>query len=552
MRRLLPVAVLVGILPAASRADDVLQRELEADAVLRALVDELERNVAGLKLADLARPYFIEYAVSDSANAWVAGCFGALTDRQEGRDRSLRVDVRVGSYELDNTNFDGYGYWGFGGGSLEADLPLEDDYAALRRAIWWRTDREYKRAAEAFVRKQAFMAGKLIEDKPPDFSREEPVVHLEPRQELRVDLAALEELATALSAVTREFADLRDCAVGVSASRFNRYLVNSEGTRLRTAGSHYSVSLWATVQAEDGMELSDSFSVHVRRFDELPPLAELSARCRALVERLLAVKAAPRLTAGYAGPVLFEPPAAAVLFGYHFADRFAGGQRPVGSSSSPDDFAHKLGRRILPRFIDVVDDPTLERIGDVPVMGHYRFDDQGVRAQRVVLVENGRLKALLMSRNPSKEFSNSNGHGRGSYGADPEPGCLIVSADPAAGAAELREELIETCRDEGLEYGLRIVALRGSQPLVLYKVYPDGREELVRGAQIARIDLKDFKRMLAAGGEPYVRNTSSAGGQTLVVPALLFEELDVSKIDRDFDRPPILPAPLARPVAGGL
>jgi hypothetical protein len=267
--------------------------------------------------------------------------------------------------------------------------------------------------------------------------------------------------------------------------------------------------------------------------------------------------------------VLFEAEAAASIFSRHFAGRFAGGQRDVGSRSDPNDFAKKLDKRILPRFLSVVDDPTIETIADKPLMGYYKYDDQGVKARPVTLVKDGRLKALVMSRNPSKEFKQSTGHGRGIYGPRSATGCLMVTTSEGADPKALHQAMMEACEDEDLEYGIRIASLGsmsgggrasryaryfgrsgrggGNTPLLIYKVYPDGREELVRGAQIAQINLKSFKRILATGDTPFVLNRGArSSGHTVVAPAMLFEELDLTKIDQDFDRPPILPTPLAR------
>jgi hypothetical protein len=574
MKYIVGIALLAASLWLAPvRADDIVQQEMVRDVVLRALVNELERSQGGLKLEDLERPYFIEYGLLDYAGAYVSAELGAVTGRNENRGRSLRTDVRVGSYQLDNSNFAAGGYGGFGGfgsgGMFGAALPIEDDYNAVRQAIWWTTDRDYKDVAETLVKKKAFMESKVIEDKPPDFSREPAAVYFEDRLDVKLDLAGLEALATGLSEVFRDYPDIQDSDVSVSGYGGNKYLVNTEGSRLRLSGMRFSVSVRATVQAEDGMKLSDSLSVYGRKLDELPPRAELVQRCRKLAERLIAVKNAPLLTS-YTGPVLFDAEAATTIFWRRFGSAFGGGQRPVGSRSDPEDFANKLNKRILPRFLNVVDDPAPEVIAGLPAIGQYVYDDQGVKAQRVSLVEAGRLKALLMSRNPSKEFGQSNGHGRGMYGARASIGCLIVTADPASDAEGLKQELLDACADEGLEYGLRVCALGnvgdggsggyggyggmgygggwgGGSPLVMYKVYPDGREELVRGAEFARVDLKAFKRILAAGDTPYVLNTAGGvEGQTIVAPAMVFEELDLAKIDRDFDKPPILPTPLAR------
>jgi TldD protein len=547
MPRILAIALgclaLVATTTAADKETVTLDKALEQDTLLRAMIDELDRSMTGVHLEDLEKPYFIEYAANDAYGAWATAEFGAITGRNEYHQRIFRADVRVGDYELDNTNFSGGGWGGYGG---RASLPLEDDYNAIRQSIWWATDRQYKSVAETFVQKQAFMKSKLIEDKPNDFSKEEPVVYLETTIHPSFDLAPMEALANEVSAVFKEYPEVQDCGVSIGRVAGQAYLVNSEGTRLRENGRRYSFVAMVQVQADDGMELSDSFTVHARKNEDFPSADELKKRCREMTEQIIAVRDAPRVEESYAGPVLFEPAAAASLFAGRFASRFSGGQRPVGSRTSPDDFANKLNRRILPRFMNVVDDASIERIHDKPVLGHYKYDDQGVPPQRISLVEDGRLKALLMSRNPSKEYDQSTGHGRGFYSPRAAPSCMIVTAEPAATHDELVEELLEVVADEGLDYGIRIESMSGNSPLTMYRVYPDGREELVRGAQFANISLRAFKRMLAAGDEPHVLNSSGNPSTTIVAPAMLFEELDLAKIDRDFDKPPILTNPLAR------
>ncbi|UCF34576.1 MAG: hypothetical protein JSV78_04590 [Phycisphaerales bacterium] len=572
MRRAILALVLV-VFPAApfAKGEDTLSVEMKNDVLLRALVDELERNKGGLRLEDLEVPYFIEFGLSDTSSGTVSASLGAMTHRDDSRRRRLRTNVRVGSYELDNTNFRGGGGWYFGGGYGwygGASVPIEDDYNAIRQAIWWAADRGYKNVVETFERKKAEMKNLVIEDKPDDFSREDPAVYFEQHIEPAVDLGGFERMAVNLSGIFREYPDIQNSSVTVTGQLGNRYLVNTEGTRIRTSYRYYCVSATATVQADDGMEFSDSVSIPARKFEALPPLEEASGRCREMIENLIAVKNAPRLDETYTGPVLFDAEPAATLFFNRFASQFAGGQRPVGSRTSATDFENKLGKRILPRFIDVLDDPAMTEINGKPVLGHYVLDDQGVKAGPVTLVEKGRLQAQVMSRNPSKHFSKSTGHGR--------PGAttstLLVQVVNAANAAELKEQLLEICEDEDLEYGIRVASLGGmggerysrysfssydfdfpgygrggSMPLRMYKLFPDGREELIRGAELAGIDMKAYKRMPAAGDEPYVYNTGSgAHGKTVVAPAMLFEELDLAKIDRDFGKPPVLPSPLAR------
>jgi len=562
------VAVILGATDVA-KADAKVDEALKTDIVLRALVDELGRGQDGLVLVELPRPYFIEYGLQDANGASFTASLGAITNRHVGKSRRLQTEIRVGSFELDNTNFSDFGGFSFGsmfGMMGGASVPIEDDYEAVRQAIWWSTDREYKSVVETFGKKKAFMQNKIIQDKPNDFSRESAVIYLEDRKDLNLDATKLESLAIGLSNLFREYPDIQSSSVSTSGGRSNHYLVNSEGTCIRRAEAEFSVTIVASAQAADGMRFSDTFSRYARKWEELPSLEEFEKKCLAMSERLLAIRNAPRIDS-YSGPVLFDAPAAAAIFDAEFGYRFSGGQRPVGSSNDADDLANKLNKRILPRFLNVVDDSTQEVMDGVPLMGHYLYDDQGVPARRVSLVEQGRLKALLMSRNPSKEFSRSTGHGRGFYGSGASIGCLLVTAENGLSAEALRQEFIEAFQDEDLEFGLRVASLSeesadfsmgfsfedyygggggGTMPLALFKVYPDGREELARGVQIASVDLRAFKRILAAGDKPFIVNEGGGEGRTVALPALLFEELDLSKIDRDFDKPPVLPTPLAR------
>ena len=445
---MLTVALFSTAIPAvASPTEGAIAKELERDVILRAMVDELQRGIEGLKLEAMARPYFIEFAVRDARSGYVSAELGAVTRRNESPGRGLRVDVRIGSYELDNTN---YGSSGGGGGAGNVAMPVEDDYNAIRQALWWATDRDYKQVVEDFERKKAFMETKIIEDKPDDHSRETHVVHFDERLAPSLPMDELERIAVELSGVFRDYPEIQQSRVRIAAAAGNKYLVNTEGTRLRTARTSYQIAAGATVQAEDGMKLSDSLNVCFVQVQDMPSLEELTRRCREMAERLIRIKHAPKIEDAYTGPVLFDAEAATSIFSQNFGGRFAGGQRPVGSRASPDDFEKKLNQRILPKIVNVVDDPTLETIAGSPVLGHYRYDDEGVPARPVSLVENGKLKALVMSRNPSKEFKNSTGHGRGIYRPSAGIGCLVLSAtdpDHASDAAALRALLLEACDD---------------------------------------------------------------------------------------------------------
>ena len=289
-------ALMTCMVPSLIRADQNVKSEIKKDVVLRALVEELERGKVGLKLKDLARPYFIEYAMLDSTTATVSASLGAVTGKSENRSRRLRTELRVGSYELDNTNFQGDRGFRFGGAFSffgGAAIPIEDDYAAIRQGIWWATDRQYKSVVENFENKKAFMQTKMIEDKPDDFSKETPAVHFEERIEPAIDMNRIEQLAVALSEIFRAYPDVQKSSVYVRAGGSNKYLVNTEGTRLRLSGMNYGLTVSATVQTDDGMKLSDSIRIQAREFDDLPSVAELSKRCKDMIGKLSTVKSAP-------------------------------------------------------------------------------------------------------------------------------------------------------------------------------------------------------------------------------------------------------------------
>jgi hypothetical protein len=325
-----------------------IAEQMKQDVLLRALVDELERGQSGLALQDLKRPYFIEFGLSDGQGARVAARLGAVISESSARSRRLRVDLRVGSYELDNTNFaGGFGGMGGGGGGSEAEIPIEDDYTAIRQALWWATDREYKQAVETFEQKEAFMESKVIENKPHDFAHQEPAVHFDERVNVSIEVRRLTELAREVSEVFLGFPEIKRSGVMLTAGGGQRYVVNSEGTRLRTSRRSCSIQIGASVQCDDGMEFSDTISVVAETIEDLPALEELAERCRAMAGQLLALRRAPKLDS-YSGPVLFEPRAAAEIFAAQFARRFAGGQRPVGGRTEADDLEKKLGKRILP------------------------------------------------------------------------------------------------------------------------------------------------------------------------------------------------------------
>jgi hypothetical protein len=561
----------------------------DSKELMRAMVDEIKRSM-NLQMEDLEKPYFIQYSVADSVTYRIAAGYGAITSSERERSRDFFSQVRVGSYELDNTNFSGDSspfamFFGGGRDGGRASLPLEEDYAALRQAMWWATDQDYKDGVETLTKKKAYMKDKNLQDRPNDFSKASVVELIEPTAELEFDKAAWEAKLKRISARFKQHHRIQDANVQLLVVAGNTYIANSEGTKLRTPETGALLLISAELQASDGMKVSDGLDYYGLTPQDLPPVDAILADIDELAGRLMKVADAPILDR-YTGPVLFDNIAAAQMFRTMMAEGIAGRVDPVGTQrrdlTGAGSMEKKLDQRILPRSFQVYDDPNMRKVGDTHLLGHYRHDDEGVQAERVDLVVDGVLKSMVMSRVPTRKQSGSNGHARRSPGrgaTEAAIGCLVIEDKEGVSDEELKAQLIEAAQDEGLEYGLRIGSVRtmgigstqsamismffrmqqrgGRQnlgdPVYAYKVYvDDGREELVRGCEFGQVKLRDLKRTLAGGTTPAVYNYVGVGmrgatpATSIVAPAMLLEELELSKIEQEHDKLPILVTPLDR------
>jgi len=514
------------------------------DVLMDAMADELARSMDQLVLGDLPKPYFIQYGTEERRTVSMQAAYGGLLFSSDDRARTFTSQVRVGSYVLDNTSS------GRGSGG-RTSLPLDNDYDALRHAMWRVTDGDYKRAVETLTRKLAFLKEKNVEDRPDDFSRVDPVQAVEPLSVLDLDKEQWESNVKKLSALFNEFPQIQDADVAFFGGAVNEWIVNSEGTRLRKADSGVYVEVRADIQAAEGMRLSDSRQYLGLQVDQLPPLEKMLADARTMCEKLIALSEAPMLDY-YVGPVLFEPIAAGKVFESLLSDGVCARPVPLGSGGWGDDsFEKKIGLRILPRSFEIYDDPTTEWFEGKLLAGAYTFDDDAVRPKRVDLVERGKLLTLLASRAPTRKIKQTTGHGRGGFGSgQAHIGCLYVSDKDGVSAAELREELIEAARAEGLEFALRVEAMESGgfgylgDPVYAYKVYvKDGREELVRGLEFGHAETRVLKDILASGKERKVYNSTSGTTSSVIAPAIVIEELELNKPEREFDKLPILKRP---------
>jgi len=534
--------------------------------LLVALEKELARSFAGLEKAGAEPLYFLAYRATDTDQLGIGASYGAVTSSSRSRRRTLDVEARVGSYELDNTH-KLRDTWDWSRLVRSTTLPLEDDEASIRVHAWKVTDTAFKAAQERLVKVKSNRAVKVEEeDKSDDFARVKPGVSISAPVALEIDRTAWEARLRKLSARFRDHAFILSSGLNLSASAEVRVFVSSEGTKLQFGRTTARISIRASSKAKDGMDLRLYKSFEAEAASGLPGDATIAKAIDLLISRLDSLRNAP-IVEPYIGPAIIRNRASAVFFHEIFGHRVEGHrQKDVEEGQT---FTKKIGKPIMSRIIDVYDDPTLKDYGGHFLNGHYRFDDEGVPAQRASLVEGGILKGFLMSRSPIEGFSASNGHGRCQAGQSvvSRQGNLIVKAREVVPYEKLREMLIDEVKRQGKEYGLVFYDISGGFtmtgrggpqafkviPLFVQRVYTDGRpDEVVRGVDLVGTPLASIEKIIAAGDDPAIFN-GSCGAESGwvpvsgVSPSLLVSEIEVEKKGKSQHRPPLLPPPLHDP-----
>jgi len=536
-----------------------------APPVLQAMQQELQRTVAAYSKAD-PPSYFVAYTVTDEENVNVSGSNGALLSSSDARNRWLEVQTRIGDYTLDNTH------------KIEGREPawtspgtqatLDDDIPVLSREIWRETDRQYRAAVQAFIAVQTSkeVQAQSAEQRAPDFSHEEPHVSIGPAVSFHVDRKPWEEKVRKYTAAFSASPAVLNSIVTFTAGATNQYFVNSEGSKLAFGQIRYRLELFVQGKAPDGMDLERYANFDWVDPSKAPTEAAVSNQIRILSGQIAALQKAP-LVEPFAGPTLLTGRAAAVFFHEVLGHRLEGFRQK--DASEGQTFTSKVGQPILPDFITVRDDPTTKEVHGEVLLGYYPFDDEGVPSQNVTLVDHGILKNFLMGRSPLINFPHSNGHGRRQLGFQPiaRMGNTIVESSKTMTNAALRRRFIEEIRKQGKPFGLLIDDIAGGftftgraqpqafqvQPLIVYKVFPDGRpDELVRGVNIVGTPLISITKIIGTGDTPEVFNgycgaESGSVPVSAVAPEILISEMEVSKKESSTDTPPILPPPAHDP-----
>ena len=561
------------------------------DVPMKAMKDEMARSMT-MQLTGLGKPYFVAYRIQDITDITIAADLGSVVSSQNNRSRLLHVELRVGDYKLDNTNFLSIGSRqasGFGGGQ---QMAIDDDYNEIRREIWLSTDSEYKKAVELFTSKQAALQNQSRGEDLPDFTQEKPNKYFAKQSSVTVNVADVEATARQISAIFRQLGEPQRSQVTIDIHNvFTRYL-NSEGTEYSRPDGMTFLQIKANTQADDGLPLEDTEQVFLKSPSDLSA-ADLTARAQRMVERLQKLRTAKSFDR-YNGPVLFEGEAGAEVFAQMFATALVASRAPVTDNPRAQAFldqmatrfgggtlTDRVGGRVLPGFVTLVDNPQIDSFQGQPLMGGYAIDEDGVSSLVNTIVDSGVLKLVLSSRTPILGVTHSTGSHRG-FGAAPSN--LLLTSSKSSSDQELRRLLLEQAKSRGLDYGIVVRraagsadefiqsamstmqggAAAGNNMLEVYKVYADGHEELMHGEQLVGLTATSFKDLIAVGNKPVVYNTIFIpsftsliiAGMTgdvsaitnmpvvsYVVPSLLFDDVTLKKASGPFAKPPVTTPP---------
>lgn len=560
---------------AGQAADTRLAANDGNDTMFCALKDEMDRSVSRLQLKGHQKPYFMSYVVKDKDVVQISASYGALSEHEKFKDRDLNVDVRVGDYDLDNTGYNGGGFFfGFGKG-FDGSVTLDEDYAGLRHTLWLKTDSEYKQAIEDLESKKAYLKQNDVKERPPDFSRESAVVELEKPVRMDCDTKKWSDTVRDLSAVFKDYPKIDQSMVLYEQEGHNRWLLNSEGTKTFTASPEYTLMIVAAARAEDGSIVSDSDVLYGRKESDLPSPEEAEKRIRSLADRLTETVSAP-LMEDYAGPVLFEGVAAAEFLAQTLSPSFANPVESLGSQvhsffGGASPLKDRLGMRILPAWVSVVDDPLATDYRGQKLYGGATIDDEGVRPEKITLVEKGILKTFCSSRTPSRYVKKSNGHNF--HGTSSVTNMYILPEHTMAKKA-MYAKLRKLGKDEGLNSVLVVRRVQTPLSVVLnpkanatrrlggggsfsllptalvYRVDVEtGKETVARITPFSGVGVGTMRDIVAMGNDTQAyslfRQDSSAeyDALSIITPSILVKELDLQKSEKDSEKPPLLSNP---------
>jgi TldD protein len=552
MNMIRPMTLVAGLLGfcalTSAQTAQSTRADAERDPIFKAMLQELDRSKNELQLKGFEKPFFIQYRIEDVDTFDTRAEFGASEGSSRTRQRVARVTVRVGDYKTDSS-----GQRGDGAVQLAA---LDDDPIAIRSALWNATDQAYKNALSAFAQKQAEL--KQVQSLPQadDFSKEKPVMILEQPRALVVDEKAWVERVARDSglfrtdpAVKAGAKDVQYSTAGFHARASTSWLVNTEGTIVRKSSEGYQEVFAVGTQADDGMRLDRSYASSGVALKDLDTADVFAKRAVSQIASLSELRAAPLVEEEYHGPVLLSSDASSDVLRALVASGVTATRPRLGTEARTNGpFASSYHARVLPEFMDVVDDPGLKTFEGKDLVGAYEVDDEGVPGQAVKLITGGKLENYLLGREPVRDFTESNGHGRAAVAGPARPAIGVLKITAASGVSdeELNRKLLDMAKDRGLKSAYYVDTLGGAMlPRLLYRIDVEGgKRQLVRGAVLDDLDQRALRSSVeAAGKELWVANYMSEVPETVLAPALLLSDVTVKRANEKNEKLPFYPPP---------
>ena len=536
----------------------------EKDVIFDALTDEMKRTKEKLKFESHPTPYFVSYHVKQVDEVELSSVLGSRADLFRKSSRVVYPDIRIGDYNLDSSNpmtkvSKAY-----------EDLPLGNDYKALRRSLWKASDHDYKFAIRTLEWKKAYLSNNNVPDRLPDLAKQKPVVALNKVKPISLDETKWKKNIEALSALFKNYPHLQKSKVMLVARVVSTWYVNTEGSKVRDSIPRIALRMYAQTQAKDGMKISNYDVVAVQTEEQMPGLDELKSKVNKFASQLTTLSKAKKAK-DYCGPVLFKGQAAASFFSQVMAPNLGFAEDYVGSEKFRNPLKNTIGRKLFPPYMTVIDNPRAKSFNGLPLVGGFNFDDQGIPGEKVTLIEDGRLKAFCRSRIPTRAVNGSNGHSFGGHGVT---NLVQITSQKTVSADEMTERIKDAAQDAGLDHILVIEKLddnylfreipskkykkfyydtpsysvRPSAPIVAYYQFvDDGRKEFLRGLEFNYVSLRAFRDIQAVGADaaPYMVEPSDYWARHIVTPSYLIGELDLRPVKPEHETPPIVPNPLS-------
>ena len=521
--------------------------------VISAIQKEVDRNRTELKMEGIAPPFFISYTVFDTYNYSLSASLGSISSYSEYHVRRGVPRVLVGDYHRNTANVT------TGRPSYPASTSLTDNEQGIPITIWKNLDDMYKNTAEQYKTRMAILQQQTQtkeEEELPDFEQVQPVNMILKPVPVNFDKTYWENYLRKASETAKQYPEIFNSNVSLSIRNVMAYTYNTEGSRYAVPTTFYQLVFTANTRADDGQELNNTFWTENATFEQMPDVVTYSKQCKELMENILKLKKAPVIEDAYSGPVLLEGKSVEYFFRsvFFYNNKLYAASKAIQQNNywnnnqqqGENDFELMLNKKVISRDITIKSITGQEFYKGQRLNGYYPVDAEGVvPAEELVLIENGVLRNLLNGRKPTKKIQHSNGHTRydsNSNGLRTLPGNILISSNQTFSNDDLRKKLIDTAKEEDLEYAYIVHDMENG---LISKIYvADGREELVRGATVSDINLKILKRILGASNKEQIYSFGEIQSTVIFPNAMLFEEMDISRIPNiDFKKAYIVPKP---------